>query len=296
MKKTTALALLSLVLAAHSARAERSVDRTVSVSPDVTVEIDNTAGSVRVVGWSRSEIQVTGTYGDDVEQVTVEGRGSRVVVEVEIPEGRSYGRRDIDAYLEISVPTGARIEAETVSASIDVADLTGTVELGTVSGEVTIEGAPESVDAETVSGGIRVRGAKTLISAESVSGAVRLEGVADRVEVSTVSGSIDVDASEVSQADFESVSGTVTFEGSLAPRARFEVSSHSGGVRLYLPADVSATFEVSTFSGNIENDFGATARRTSKYVSAQSLDFTTGSGSAEVSIESFSGNVDIRKR
>jgi predicted membrane protein len=70
----------------------------------------------------------------------------------------------------------------------------------------------------------------------------------------------------------------------------------SGSIDLFLPADVAADFDVSTFSGSIRNDFGPAARRTSEYIPGKELSFTSGKGGARVVAKSFSGAVNLRKR
>ncbi len=52
---------------------------------------------------------------------------------------------------------------------------------------------------------------------------------------------------------------------------------------------------MTTFSGDIENQFGPPAERSSRYGPGKSLEFTAGGGDAEVSVEVFSGNVALRK-
>ena len=42
--------------------------RAVSAEPDGEVSVELIAGTIRVIGWDRSEVQVTGTVGDDVER------------------------------------------------------------------------------------------------------------------------------------------------------------------------------------------------------------------------------------
>jgi len=109
-----------------------------------------------------------------------------------------------------------------------------------------------------------------------------------------VSGSIRVEASDIEQGDFEAVSGSVRFTGALSPGARLSAESHSGSVVLNLPADTSARFQVETFSGSINNGFGGgEAERTSRYAPGKRLDFTIGSGDAQVRVESFSGSVTL---
>ena len=112
-----------------------------------------------------------------------------------------------------------------------------------------------------------------------------------------MSGSVTVEASDIEQGEFESVSGSVHFTGALLPGARLGAESHSGSVVLNLPADTSARFQIETFSGSINNGFGgAEAERTSRYAPGKRLDFTLGSGDAQVRIESFSGSVTLNPK
>ena len=292
--KSKLLLLMAIALASSAAWAGESVDVTKSASATPTVEIENLAGSVKIHGWDREEIKVTGVLGDDTEGLDFSGSNDNFDIEVEIPD--SYGRRhrDLDSDLEIWLPAGSSLAVETVSASIRVSGVNGRLELESVSGEVSVEGAPTSADVETVSGGIKLSGSETLAIAESVSGKIELSGVAGRVEAATVSGSIRVEASDIEQGEFEAVSGSVRFTGALSPGARLSAESHSGSVVLNLPADTSARFQIETFSGSINNGFGGgEAERTSRYAPGKRLDFTIGSGDAQVRVESFSGSVTL---
>jgi hypothetical protein len=67
-------------------------------------------------------------------------------------------------------------------------------------------------------------------------------------------------------------------------------------VTLVLPTDVSAAFEIETFSGDIQNEFGAAPTQAFGFMPSKSLEFGTGTGSAAVSIETFSGNVELKKQ
>ncbi len=274
----------------------RQVERTLEATAEATVEIENTSGSVRVRGWDKLEVYVEASVGDDVEELSIEGGRNHIQIEVEIPDRGGWRNRDLDSRLEIWVPHGARLDIETVSASIEVDDFRGRIEAESVSGNVEVAGTPARVDLESVSGSIRVEGVKSHAVVETVSGSIRLDGVANRVEASTVSGSIDVEAGVLERGDFETVSGTVEVVCGVGRGARIDASSHSGNVVLEIPSDVSASFEATTFSGRIENDFGQEPRRESKWVPSKSLEFSTGGGSAEITLETFSGSVRIRHR
>ena len=80
----TCLTVLILVLAPSSLRAEQPVEEAITASPDATVQIENIAGSVRVTGWDENRVQVTGTLGDDVEELSISKSGDEIYIEVEL--------------------------------------------------------------------------------------------------------------------------------------------------------------------------------------------------------------------
>ncbi len=294
--KTLKICALILLATAGALRADRPVDQRLPAAPDAQVTISNLAGSVRITGWSQGEVHVSGTVGDDTEGLTATGDRTRIEIKVEIPKGRFKGDRDLAADLVVRVPAGCRLEVRTVSATIAAAELSGALELNSVSGTVQVSGDPREVEVETVSGTIEIRGVGTGVHAESVSGRVRLEGVAGRVEATTVSGNLEVRAEEIERGEFQSVSGSVTFDGSLRPGSRLEVSNTSGNVELTLPSDLPAAYEITTFSGSIKNEFGPEPQRTSRYAPGKELKFTVGGGGAQVNVQSFSGSVRLKKK
>ena len=256
------IALLTLSLVAGSAWGYQRIDRTIPAEPDGSLSVDNVSGTVRVEGWDRIEVQITGTIDDDVEELEIKSEGHRISISVELPDGRGWGRHDTSADLVIKAPRSTSLDVQTVSADIEITTMTGSLDIESVSGDVEISGETSEVEVESVSGEIVIRGACTRVQADSVSGNVDITGVEGLVEASTVSGDLDVKAGTLDRAELESVSGSVTFEGRFSPSARISAQSHSGTVALHVPEDVSARFEVSTFSGSIHNEFGAEATRT----------------------------------
>lgn len=293
--KTIKVLVTVLLVASTAAWAGESVDRTVPASANVNVEIENVSGSVEVQAWDRNEVRVVAELGDDTDGLDIEADGDEIRIEVEVPEhsGR-WSRRDINSEVKVWVPAGASVGVETVSASIDVHGVNGDLDLESVSGDIDADGEPSSADMSTVSGSIDFSGQRTAVDAETVSGTIRLDGVAGRVDASTVSGGIKVKAGAIDRADFESVSGSIDFRGTLVNGARLDASTHSGNVELFLPAQTAASFEVETFAGDIRSDFGGEVRRTSRYAPGRELYHSTGSD-AKISVETFSGNVYLGK-
>ncbi len=248
--------VLMLLAAGTLTLAGEDIHKKVDASHNGKVEIDNLAGSVRITGWDRAEVEITGTLGKGTERLDVRESGDRVIIEVVLPRGRNNRIEGTD--LEIRVPRGSEIEVSTVSASIDVSDVDGALELDTVSGAVRLEGKPEEV------------------------------------EIGTVSGRITVEA-RLERGSFDTVSGNIEARLDLTSRSRVDFDSVTGHIELTVPRGPDADFEISTFSGRIDCDFGPKPRKTSRYGPGAELNFSTGSGGARVSASSFSGRVTIEE-
>jgi len=111
-----------------------------------------------------------------------------------------------------------------------------------------------------------------------------------------VSGEVRISGRAFESVDLGAVSGDVVFDGSLADGADLEAEVVSGDINIYLRGDLNARFEIETFSGDIENDFGPAPRRTSRYAPGMELSFEEGDGSASVSLNSLSGEIVLRRR
>lgn len=286
------------MLLVPSARAQERVNETKPASADGTVRVNNLAGSVRVTGWDRNEVQVQGTLGRDVERLDFTSEGGRIEIKVVLPEMERGRNRRIEASseLDIRVPAGSRVSVRTISADIAVQQVTGDLTLNSVSGSIELPGSSGRIAVETISGDVTVDDNAGPLKINAVSGRISVRNSTGRVEVSTISGGIGVTAHALSDGDLQSLSGNVSLETDLTVDANLEVESHSGTVDLYLPAGVSATFRAQSFSGSINNDYGQKAERTRQWGPGYELSFTNGEGQAHVSIKTFSGTVNIKKR
>jgi hypothetical protein len=268
------------------------VDERRPAASDGFVEIENPAGSVRVIGWSKAEVAVTGMLGRRAN-LSLTGVPSRTHVEVEV-EGNPHGTR---SDIEVHVPAGSRVSVESFAASIVVTEVTGSVTAETVNGSVTVSGSLKEVSVESVNGEVEVSGAASRVHAGTVNGALSIRGARGEIDANTVNGEVRIaGGGPVERAQLESVAGAIYFEGVLAPHADLRAQTVSGGVELALPANVAADFTVNTFSGSIDTDFGSATYRTGRHSPEKELTFSTGGGGAKVAIETLSGSVRLRKR
>ncbi len=265
-------AVLAMAVPATATATQQQVEDRRAVSPDVMIEIDEIiVGSIVITGWDQNEFQLTGTIGADVDEFYVEGGPDNIEVGADFDDwddddDNEGGRRrwrgrdhnDVEINLEIRVPRGASLEIEGVTSSIRVNGVDGSIDL------------------------------------ESVTGSIEYSGNATTLDLANVTGSITAQAPRVTEADFESVNGDITFVGGFASGAELDFENVNGDIDLSLPADVSASFDVETMMGDIVNEFGPEASSSSRWVPSKELSFRTGSGSAEISIETLQGSIRIR--
>lgn len=290
---TLAAALLTTAVAA------RPIDETVPLSAKGTVRVSNLAGSIKIVGGRGTDVHVTGTADEKVKEVSIDARGDEVEIEVVLDDHiRGNGGQ---ADLVIHVPSDARVEVETVSASIDVDGVRGAHELSSVSGDIGVRGGAKSpedavvAEIESVSGAIDVEGWVGRVETSSVSGATTLRGINGAIEAQTTSGAIDVVDSDAEHVECTSVSGTLRFAGAPKKDAELTFENFSGSVELALPSDLDAELEVTTFSGGIDSAHGGEVERP-EFGPGSSLAETFGDGSARISVNTFSGPVSIEKQ
>ena len=279
-------AVICCIVSVDGALAQEEIDLSKSASSDGSVEISNISGSIRVIGWDRDEVKVTGTLGKGVERLDFDVDGRETEIEVVYPK---FGRNVKSSHLEIHVPEKSLVAVETVSASIDVSKVQGNVQLESVSGDVTVTGEPSDLEAQSVSGKVRISVSTMEVEIESVSGKIELEGTIQEIGAATVSGGIEIEVSGSRRLEVESVSGSIHFIGDLAKNGDYNFDAFSGTTILELPSNVNADFEIDTFSGSIENTFA-------NEKSSGSKSFTIGSGGADVTIDTFSGFVKIVKK
>jgi DUF4097 and DUF4098 domain-containing protein YvlB len=289
--RRAALVLATVLAVAGWASAQTAVDQKRPAAPDGTVSIENMAGTIKVTGWDRAEVQVKGTVGAGGE-LSFEGSGKSTHIEIEADHNPMGIRSDLDIY----VPAASTVEIEGFQATITAIGVTGSVKAETVNGSITQSGAAKNVELQSVNGDVDVTKANGRVKAESVNGSVVLHDASGELEASTVHGKLHVLGGSWQRAEMESVAGTVRFEAAIAPRATVSIETVSGAVPLFLPANVGAEFAVSSFSGQINNELGPAAQKSSKWTPQTELNFTTGAGGARVTVETLSGAIEIHKR
>ena len=291
----TLCAAAVLLAASPAIRAGTPINERAAADPAGSVEVSNVAGTVRVTGWDRDEVEVTGELGKGAERLefAVADKVTRIKV---IMAGKSYDGEDTD--LQIHVPAASRLSVNTVSADIEVQGLLGAQRLQSVSADIRTAAAGEDVECKSVSGDITVNGSfkKGLLTITTVSGDVTALRVAGEVNANTVSGDITLGLGETNRSRVRSTSGDLTLAALLAADGKLDAESISGDVRLELVGAVNAEFDISSFNGEIRNCFGPKAVSTSEYAPGKELRFREGQGSAQVRIKTMNGDINVCRK
>lgn len=286
--------LLALLATTLPAFAGTPIDKTVAAAANGKVEVSSVAGSIKITAWNRNEIHVTGTLSRDAERLAVEKTGAGVSIRVVLPHVTSGNTEG--SQLVIQLPAASQLEVHTVSADIDAGGLGGSpVRLESVSGSIALVSKSANIYANSISGDVGVTGSAPAakIEAHSISGKVRIERVNGNLGASTTSGDIQLAGENSLQgAKLDTTSGDVQFAATLDANGDYEFHAVSGNVALSLPTVPSATFDVASFSGDIDTNFGPKPRRTSEFTPGKEWHY--GSGNADIRIRTLSGDIRIR--
>lgn len=280
--------LITGVTTRAGAQGRSRLDTTFAFSKTGTVDLGLVSGEITVTGWNRPEIKIA-AYSKR-GSIETQLSSSRVALNI-----RGRRNSDDDTRYELMVPVGARVTANSVSGDITVKATSGETEIGTVSGDVKLVDAADRITISTVSGDVHASKLRGRTRVEGVSSSLILEDVAGDVNAKAVSGDIALRGVKSSSVRAETVSGEITYEGSVNSNGTYEFNAHSGDVRLDIPAETSATLSLQTWSGEINSRFPMTMQTEDKGRRSKRMTFTIGNGGARISAETFSGDITIER-
>jgi DUF4097 and DUF4098 domain-containing protein YvlB len=277
--------LLSLATGAFTALAlVQQIDTTVPAQQGQRLVVDAYGGEIDVRTWTRNAVRLE---ADPTSRATVQITTSGGAVNVRT-EGRRGPPSAVD--LKLTVPVWMGLDLSGVYTDVKVAGSKAPVNVETVQGEVDVTGGEGLVSLRSVQGSVILRQAKGRIDLHSVNEDVRVSDASGEIVAETVNGEITLERVDATSLDANTINGDVGYDGPIRDGGRYALSSHNGDVTLAVAAGTNATVSVSTFSGEFESEFPVTLRETRK---GRRFSFTIGSGSAQVTLESFQGSVQL---
>lgn len=263
-----------------------SADTTLTVQRGQRLEISAFAGSITVRTWNRDQVRVTGeTSGKGGLDVSV--RSSVVSVGT---SGRWGPASDAD--IVVTMPAWMAVSASGVETDITIEGCRCAVRAETVSGDVTVKGGEGNVDLQSVEGTISASDISGRVAAQTVNDDVMLARIAGEVRAQTVNGDVLLDDVRSSSVSASTVNGDIQYAGTIMDQGSYEFATHQGDLRVTMAESANATVTVNTFNGSFESEFPVTITGKTQ---RKKFTFTVGKGSARVSLESFSGDIEVVK-
>jgi hypothetical protein len=261
-------------------------DTTFSVPPGTRLELNNFSGTIAVQTWAKNAVRIAADHSSRA-RLRIERSGPSL--EVAIAHWRGIpGTVDY----RLTVPRWMALELGGVSTDISVENTEGEVSAQSVQGEISVTGGSKSVSATSVEGEVRVYRASGKVECSSVNAAVVIEQTSGQIMASSVNGEILLRRIDSDDVEASTVNGEIVYQGSIRDGGSYRFSTHQGDVAVVMPDRVNATVAVGTYSGEFSSAFPVKLDETRH---GKRFNFTLGSGSARVELESFQGEIQLRR-
>jgi Toastrack DUF4097 len=227
------------------------IERSLTVDPQVTVTLCVASGTLKVRGWEKNEIRVRSTDAVQIDFRRIDPTkdtskpATRVDVMLMEKGPAPKPKRDCQAFanVEMDVPSGATVQAQTRDGDIAISSVAGAY-AGSQNGDIAIERVAKLVEAGSVGGSISLRDSSGRVNLNSAGGGVEVFNVRaatdeDTFEVGTVSGDIQLDRISTPKVTAKTVSGTLIMSGPLAKQGNYGFTSMTGDMVLAMPHDAS---------------------------------------------------------
>lgn len=269
----------------------QAVDTTIAVEEGMRLDLRNQSGEIRVTVWERDAVRIAVRrprgLGIDVER-------SGSVLRVRRSLARAFEREidpDTDVDFAITVPPYLHLDLSGVDTEVSVVGTTGEVAVETVEGAVLVRGGTAYVSVQSMDEDVRIEEARGRVHANSTGGNVWIRNVSGEVTAESIDGDIVLDNVDARQIHVNTVDGDVTFSGPIHDGGRYRFGTHDGDVTVSVPSGVNASVSVATFEGEFESGFPVVLRGSQRY----RFNFTLGDGGAVLAMETFDGDIFLRR-
>jgi DUF4097 and DUF4098 domain-containing protein YvlB len=314
MKKTLAISLGLVIIATVGAglafgreKYEEKFAKTEALAKDGKVYLANISGDIEIKSWKEDQVKIEALKVSEASTlekakenaalvpIEVSNGASVVRIETKYPSGRGFwgnNSLNVSVSYKLWIPEKASVDVKSVSGDVHVDPIGGAAKVRSVSGNVDVLGAA-GADVNLTSGDLTVANIMGDAYIKTVSGTVRATKVQGSVETESVSGDLELkDVSEARTVTGKTISGDITYVGTILAGGNYELTAHSGNVVMQIPANSSFDLEAGTFSGVIDSDFEI---QVEGKISPKEIHGTVAKGGARIRVKSFSGNIELKK-
>jgi hypothetical protein len=290
--------MLTVVCGSHGVSAATPINQIQPLNPDARVVINNVRGSIKVIGSDKSDLIVSGQLG---EGARLETSGNADYYTIKVVNSNTKGwllwrAAGEDTQLVVNVPRAIGLIIDSVSADVDVSGLVGgrAVSVSTVSAQQRVDVQTKRLVLDSVSGDMSVKGQFDYLKLGTISGAIKSEAASAQMRLDTISGDAKIVLPSIKNLVAESVSGKLDVQLAGLAESDVHLEAVSGAVILEIPQDASTRLSLESFSGKITSAWGSA--QSNELGLGSKLEQVLGDGKAQIQIETFNGDIDLKKR
>jgi hypothetical protein len=276
----------SILITALALAVPQAQDTVIPVERGTRLDVQNFRGEVLVDAWTRDEVRIVSDL-DSRQLLDASRTGASLRVRTR-PRGGGPG----DADFRITVPRWMDVRVEGNQVDVQVRGTEGEVIIETVSGDIVVDGGRGLVSIRSIQGEVTVRNARGNVEAKSVNEDVALYDIEGDVYVETTNGDVTLRGVLSGRARATTVNGDIEYDGTIRDDGRYAFSTHNGDVEVTVAETANVTVSVSTYHGEFESDFPVRLTGTTR---DRKFNFTLGSGRAQLELESFNGEIRLRR-
>ncbi len=285
----------------------QDTDTTFNVDPHIRLDVSNYAGEIIVRTWSRNAVRIRADHSRR-DAIAIDATGSVIRVraeswrrladrfDIDITEDEHIGvRMDVPRVPSIvdyivTVPASISLVVGGPFTDVTVDGTRGEVSVKVNEGDVIVRGGTGRVSVRAIEGDVRIYGTQGDVRAIVLDGDVLVQESSGEIQVETTDGQIILDNVQATSVQAYSVDGDIEYYGDVHAKGLYLFSTHDGDVTLRVPSSTSARVSVAMFDGEFTSDFRITLPRRTR---ARRLNFTIGTGDAEIEIEAFDGDIRL---
>lgn len=238
MTRYSAIALV-LFAAGTANAAEKTLDRTFTVSAGGSLIVDSDSASVYVSGRDTNQVTVRiVAHGTENELASMRLEAAQkddgVTVTMRRQEKKgwfNWGSWNSGGRIEVTVPKRYQVSVRTGGGNVELADITGTAKLQTSGGDIAARNVVGNVNARTSGGGILADKIRGDVDADTSGGDVRLLNVDGKIRGNTSGGSVRCSL--------------------VGPNRGISATSSGGDIEVIVPRATAGNFNATTSGGGV---------------------------------------------
>jgi DUF4097 and DUF4098 domain-containing protein YvlB len=280
------LTILTAAVLASLAPVQGETDTTIAVPAGASLSVNNFGGAIVVHGWTQNRVKVHAEHGSR-GRIEVSLVGNTVTL-------RASSRHGAPSVVDfdITVPQDMALTLSGTYAEIEVDGVRGPINAETVDGSIDVRGGSGIITLHSIQGSVALADATGRIEVNSVNESVELTNVSGQIKAETTNGDMTLTGIKSASVEASTINGEVAYEGTVSDGGTYSFNSHNGDITVSIPEGVNVTLSVATANGDIDPSFPLPLTATA---GKHRYTFKLGSGSARMEVESFQGNIQLRR-